>query len=343
MFTRIFVRHSDQPPEMLEHRPFDTEDELQSLIFDHPETLPGNCVLLTREKGVPESSGSGANWWVDLLFIDDDGIPTLIEVKKASNSETRRSVVGQMLDYASGNWELGDIRSTFERESPDAVLPDGFWDSVGRNIALQRFKLLFVSDEIPVRLERIVLLLDDQMRDIAVGAIEIKRYVRGTFETFVTRAIGAASSDDVRHPSLPIPNRIDFMAMLEDDEQRDAVSQIFDAVSGDGKVDYHKESITIRSERPPPASPISLVWLHHPGSSSYDIRFGYENRCLTDVDAKGALETWEAGIAEIDDAEMVTTWPKSTTWSIPYALLPANIDAIVELLKTVMSELRGGR
>ena len=182
MVSRIFIRHPDQSTETLEHQPFDTEDELLSLIFDHPQALPGDWVQVTREKGVSESSGAGASWWVDHLFIDSDSVPTLIEVKKhASNSEIRRNIVGQMLDYASGSWELGDLRSTFERESPDAALPDGFWDDVGRNIAAKRFRLLFVADDIPLRLERIVMLLDDQMRDVAVGAVEIKRYIGDRF------------------------------------------------------------------------------------------------------------------------------------------------------------------
>ena len=40
-------------------------------------------------------------WSVDHLLLDQDAIPTLVEVKRSSDSRIRREVVGQMLDYAA--------------------------------------------------------------------------------------------------------------------------------------------------------------------------------------------------------------------------------------------------
>ena len=137
---RIYAISQEGRLEPLEEQAFPTEDELQSLIADHPELLDGEqirpgdprrWVLVTREKGIAESQGSGARWAVDHLIVDQDAVPTLVEVKRASNPEIRRTVVGQMLEYAAhaaASWTRDELRRSFEESSraqnrdPDEVL-----------------------------------------------------------------------------------------------------------------------------------------------------------------------------------------------------------------------------
>jgi hypothetical protein len=43
-------------------------------------------------------------------FVDQDAVPTFVEVKRSSDTRLRREVVGQMLDYAanaSAHWDAG--------------------------------------------------------------------------------------------------------------------------------------------------------------------------------------------------------------------------------------------
>src|SRR3954447_8360768 len=52
------------------------------------------------------------------LFVDQDGIPTLVEVKRSSDTRLRREVVGQLLDYAANAvlyWPVEKIRAQFEQ------------------------------------------------------------------------------------------------------------------------------------------------------------------------------------------------------------------------------------
>lgn len=44
---------------------------------------------------------TGGRWSLDHLFLDQDGIPTLVEVKRSSDTRIRREVVGQVMDYAA--------------------------------------------------------------------------------------------------------------------------------------------------------------------------------------------------------------------------------------------------
>jgi hypothetical protein len=62
---------------------------------------PRRFLLVRREAPVPDRENGGIRWSIDHLFLDQDAIPTLVEVKRSSDTRIRREVVGQMLDYAA--------------------------------------------------------------------------------------------------------------------------------------------------------------------------------------------------------------------------------------------------
>ena len=169
MPERIYTSTGDGKLEALEETRFPTEDALQALIAEHPELLdgeqirPGDArrwILVTREKGIAASAGEGARWSVDHLIIDQDAVPTLAEVKRGSNPEIRRTIVGQLLEYAahaSETWTAEELRGMFERQAeargrdaeaelatllqpdgdPDV---DGFREDVSTNLAAKRLR-----------------------------------------------------------------------------------------------------------------------------------------------------------------------------------------------------------
>ena len=83
---------------------------------------PGDArrwILVTREEGIAPSAGEAAPWAVDHLIIDQDAVPTLAEVKRGPNPEIRRTIVGQLLEYAahaSEIWTAEELRGAFERQ-----------------------------------------------------------------------------------------------------------------------------------------------------------------------------------------------------------------------------------
>jgi len=86
------------------------------------EVNPSRWLLMAREVGVPGEEGGSNQWSLDHLLLDQDAIPTLIEVKRANNTRTPggREVVGQMLDYAANAvvyWPVETIRARFEAAS----------------------------------------------------------------------------------------------------------------------------------------------------------------------------------------------------------------------------------
>lgn len=158
--------------------------------------------------GVPKQEG-GAGWWsLDHLFVDQDGIPTFVEVKRSSNTEIRRHVVGQMLDYAANGtryWPILMIRSSFEAQcehagaDPAAVLsahlgegadPEAFWASVAEHLQAGKVRMVFVADVIPPELQRIIEFLNEHMAAIDVLGVEVRQYVGPGRRTLVPRIIG---------------------------------------------------------------------------------------------------------------------------------------------------------
>ena len=222
----IFLITGDELVE-LNAEAYESEQLLQDLLERYPDLLAGAQIsptdprrwaLVKREQGVPKEEGGSSHWSADHLFLDQDGIATIVEVKRSSDTRIRREVVGQMLDYASNGvryWPVDDLRSTFEDTNrsagrdPDEVLReligdddvDAFWVSVGENLSEGRVRLLFVADRIPAELQSIVEFLNDQMGRTEVLAIEIKQYVSDDIRTLVPRVIGMTSAGVAKQAS----------------------------------------------------------------------------------------------------------------------------------------------
>ena len=99
---------------------------MQKLLADHPDLLAGDQInaeqprrwlLVTREMAVPGEQDGAGRWSLDHLFLDQDAIPTLVEVKRSTDTRIRREVIGQMLDYAANAvayWPVEEIKAKFE-------------------------------------------------------------------------------------------------------------------------------------------------------------------------------------------------------------------------------------
>lgn len=200
---------------MLE-QPYDTEDVLQHLLATYPDLLAGEQVntvvprrwlLVSREATVPSEEGGGGRWSVDHLFLDQDGTPTIVEVKRSTDTRIRREVVGQMLDYAANAvvyWPVAELRARFEArcvaegsdpseriaEALDIGDADALWQLAQTNLQAGRVRLVFVADVIPVELRRVVEFLNGQMNPAEVLAVEVKQYVGQGQQALVPRVIG---------------------------------------------------------------------------------------------------------------------------------------------------------
>jgi hypothetical protein len=76
------------------------EKHLQELLAGDPARVPGVTVEANAVEELPTAAGP-----VDVCIIDVDGSLTVVECKLASNSEKRRMVIGQVIDYAAAIWD----------------------------------------------------------------------------------------------------------------------------------------------------------------------------------------------------------------------------------------------
>ena len=294
MTQRIYVNNDCGELVPLEEKGFDDEDTLQRLIAEHPELLDGEqiCpddprrwILIDREVGVADKQGSAARWSLDHLLIDQDMVPTLVEVKLRSNPEVRRAVVGQMLDYAAHapqTWETDELRRTFERSSgdPEGALrkllqadgkpdADAFWEGVDNNLAAQRLRLLFVSDSIPDELADTVRFLNEQMPRIEVLAVEIKQFLRDSHRMLVPQVIGRAAGSKLSASNNP-RRRLDRDTLLNElsDDEADAVRRLLSVAEECGaRLNWGSSSVTIRAIGPHLTKSVPVAWIYAPSAS----------------------------------------------------------------------------
>jgi len=196
---------------------FPRELDLQDFLTKHPALLAGDqmnpvnprrFMLVTAEAGIAIGEGGSDYFSLDHLFVDQDGIPTLVEVKRSTDTRLRREVIGQMLEYAANAcafWDAARLRSVFEGRCEKsgvraedefgklglALADDGdaFWDNVGRNLKQERLRLVFLADKFAPETQRIIEFLNRQVQISEVYAVEVRQYTGGGMTTLVPRVL----------------------------------------------------------------------------------------------------------------------------------------------------------
>ena len=165
---------------------------LQELIQSNPQILPVDefepiywpLVAIGRE--IPTKSGP-----IDNLFISVSGYPVLVETKLWRNSEAKREVIAQVLDYAGelSKWTYSDLEAITIKRTKKGVLeliqeslysdPEKIptEDQITKNLRLGRILILIVSDHIR---ESLITMLDyiNKYSHLAtnVGLVELQCY-----------------------------------------------------------------------------------------------------------------------------------------------------------------------
>lgn len=182
----------------------DEERELQQLLAQNPGLLPGDQIdpenprrwlLIRCELPVPGPAHGSDQWSIDLVFADQDAVPTLVECKRFADTRSRREVVGQMLDYAANGsyyWnqeEIAGFASTtaetsgHDLETAIASLDpnvgstaDEFFAEFVSNLREGELRLVFFMEEAPDELKSIAEFLNRQMDRVEVLVVEARHF-----------------------------------------------------------------------------------------------------------------------------------------------------------------------
>lgn len=248
MNSTMFMVDSANGLTELRQAEYDSENLFQTLLADHPTLLgsaggaKGRLLLVRREAPVPEALDGPGRWSLDHLFLDGDGVPVLVEVKRSTDTRARREVVAQMLDYAANGvayWPVDQLVEAFERTAAKAgaepeqqlsdflgdVAPDAFWRQVEANLRSGRVRMVFVADRIPHELRRIIEFLNEQMRPAEVLAIEVAHFTTSTgIRLLSPKLIGAterAAGAKAISPTKPPLDEAQWLFSLEEAKGRE--------------------------------------------------------------------------------------------------------------------------
>lgn len=228
MTQNIFLVTAENELREMQPRRYESEDVLQALIADFPRLLASSSddselaewLIVSREISVPDNENGGGRWALDHLFLDGDGVPVLVEVKRSTDTRIRREVVGQMLDYAANAvayWPIEHIQSAFAAEcdrngmNPQERLEsflggrvdeETFWTKVKTNLQAGRIRMLFVADQVPRELRRIIEFLNEQMDPAEVLGIEIRQFSDGQLRTLAPVVFGRTAGAETRKATV---------------------------------------------------------------------------------------------------------------------------------------------
>ena len=367
MSDRIF-RLGDDGLTALTAEPFGEEQELEELIAEHPELLGDEnrrWILVRRQQGIAEAAETGDRWAVDLLLIDQHAVPTLVEVKRGSNTELRRKVVGQMLDYAAhaSHVRVDDLREEFEKsalardrdpgstlaellDNGDEASADEFWERVATHLRASRMRLLFAADRVPGELARIVEFLNTQMPNVDVLAVEIRQFRAGEIRTLVPTVIGHAAK---RHRgglgrTLTLQEVIN---QFPEGVVRDAARHLIDRAREAGATfEPGSRGTSIRGRCSLWPQPVTVAWLF-PSDTGWartrHFSFGAGIFSGYDPPAPAVLRDALLGYAEQFENDAYAYSASSqgvVAWYIEPGDAAANIGVLCERLERVLAELR---
>jgi hypothetical protein len=196
--VRFLIRRvgDEGPWEAPESSSYNDEKQLEELVAASPHWVPG----------VPEGAFSVQQFYtsagpVDIMIVTPDGAIIAVECKLESNPEKRRTVIGQLLDYASAIHHDGFDRFLEQwsaRKGPDlrSVLDPVALDELKIRIDTSSVALCWVADRLDHDLRRLINYLNDVTEDrVAVTALQLQYARHGEHELLVPFTYGGEIAD----------------------------------------------------------------------------------------------------------------------------------------------------
>lgn len=241
---------------------YEAEAHLQAVLAASPGWLPGVSDQAFTVRELSTTAG-----YVDICVVDVDGSLTVVECKLASNSEKRRLVIGQVLDYAAALWRDGEqiFLEAWQRVGgPDlseeltaAALAD-----LRRHLADGQINLCLAVDSIDADLRRLVEYLNlVTLPAVSVTAVQLSYARDGDVEILIPTSFGGEIADAKVAP-MARPDqwtRDAFLEALGDANDRATAEWLLARLDATGTGSGHDELVWFG------ARPNGGVFLHPAG------------------------------------------------------------------------------
>jgi hypothetical protein len=173
---------------------YENEQSLHDIVMSTPELLPlsgsPHLTVIGREVSLQPAG------YADVLAVEPDGRPVIIEVKLRNNAESRRAVIAQTLSYAASlhrvsRQDLEEVvlanhlagQSLFDRVrgsvQDEELLQSDFENSLEAHLAAGSFRAVIVLDEAPPELINLVGYLESVTTGLSLDLIAVTSYTIG--------------------------------------------------------------------------------------------------------------------------------------------------------------------
>lgn len=239
---KILVRHIGSATwTEPESSSYTDEAHLQELLAADPTRIPGIPPGSLAVRELSTSSGP-----VDICIVSPSGAITVVECKLNKNSEPRRLVIGQVLDYASALQTDGF--SAFEnywrtKNGPDLhqFLENSGIERLKENITSGVINLCLAVDEIDEDLRRLIEYLYLISKDsIEVTALQLSYARHGVLEILIPSTFGTEIAHS-KSPNRSVPTEKwtwdTFVSAIPDNTEKELATylkSLIDAVPSTG-------------------------------------------------------------------------------------------------------------
>jgi hypothetical protein len=124
MYSNPFIINDDGKTEYLERLSLGdggfSESWLQNKLYENPQSLPLGEIDPSYQAICPLSMEMNTNAGpIDIVYITPQGRLVVVETKLWRNPESRRKVIGQILDYAKEltKWSYADLQREVSRRT----------------------------------------------------------------------------------------------------------------------------------------------------------------------------------------------------------------------------------
>ena len=355
-------------------QPYAKEDRLQELLANHPQLIPSDLgdglpprrwLLIRREVSLPDEAAGSGYWSLDHVFLDQDAVPTIVEAKRSSDSRLRREVVAQMLDYAANSvlyLPIDRLRADFESrcvqedQEPELTLQEflgsegdleDFWQTAKTNLQAGRVRLLFIADEIPEKLQRIIEFLNVQMDPATVLAVEVKQFVGEASTVLSSTLIGqTAEARQRKRAGSPSKDRMGFIERLARDGGENDAFIARDLLDGLADLGLSKPNVDAKNDA-------ATCWpvMAFEGKWYYPVTIQAEGRVIFNIHTLRRIPTFESAERRKDildrlNAELGVNLPDRALHKpegFPLSVLSdrAALDTFLRFVSEVIQGIRG--
>ncbi len=353
---------------------FVTESLLQGLVHSSPELLgPLGEDLAFLPVGYEVLVGNGRR--LDLLFLDSQGVPTLIETKLRANDESRREVIGQVLEYAMAidAWSPETFvanATSFLASSPDAPVDlrgrsfddaaatrfawkddapdelsaklDALKSKLAANLSGGRLRIVVGVDEHIEGLERLVQYFSAHS-DLQVVLLQVNQFPVDDQLRVLIPTLHGDVGGGVSRPAGGAQVRMTRDALLEAHEpgaEREAVRQLLDGAQRAGAAfEWGPSGVSVRARTPLVGQPVTVAWVYAPDRPGWmrtrDCSFGH---ALVESSPPARLQDLlDRYVAQLATAKGVDASSKGV---VAWSFSPAQLASHPELSVAMHSLLR---